>query len=130
MEITDGGLGPAFLGEKIKELQVLLVFRAQGQKIELTDEFLADRFGENDFVDAPLKPVGEHHPIDALVGGVVDGLFDLRVLELDPGGLGLDENLNLVFEFDRQIAEGATDGELAGDLEVFVVAEDLGADVV
>ena len=41
-------------------------------EIDVDDQFVVDGLGEDDVVDAPVHAIGEQHPVDALVGGVVD----------------------------------------------------------
>lgn len=126
----DGGLGPAFLGEEEEELEVVFVLGVDREEIEFADELLVDGFAEDDFVDAPLGGVGEDDPVDALIGGVVDGLLDVGILEFAADGLGLEEDDDLAIELDREVAVGAADGELGGDLEVLLIAEDFAEEVV
>src|SRR3546814_8629884 len=50
------------------------LFRSE---IDVHDQLLADRLCEDHVVDAPLRAVGQKDPIDALVGGIVNRLFDM-----------------------------------------------------
>ena len=73
----------------------------------------------------PEVPVRERHPFHALIGGVVDDLLDVRVLELQPDRLDLDQHLELAFNARREISERPADAELARHSTVLVVTEDL-----
>ena len=82
-------------------------FRAQEEKIDVEHELCVDWLSENDAKDTPDWTVGEHDPFDPLVGGIVDGLLDVGILEVKPDCLDLDDCLKLSFHLGRQVAESA-----------------------
>lgn len=51
------------------------------------------------------------------------------VFQIGSSGLALDEELQLPFELDGQVAEGALDGELGGDFGVLVEPQNVGHEV-
>jgi hypothetical protein len=101
----------------VERLEVGLGLGAQGGDVELEDQLVFDGLAEGDAVDAPDLAVGEGHPVGALVGGVVYGLFDELVLELEADGLDLEEEGQGSVEADGQVAVGAADRVLGGDSE-------------
>src|SRR4051812_46633953 len=90
------------------------VFGIEIRELELTHQFLINRFDEDHLVDSPLDTVAQYHPIDALIGGIIDRLFDMRVLQLKTDGLGLDQHGELPVKRYRQIAVSSANRELTG----------------
>lgn len=43
-----------------------------------------------------MGTVREHYPLDSLISGVIDGLLDMGVLEIDPDGLDFDNEPDVI----------------------------------
>ena len=128
-EFEVGAFGESLFGEGVEGILILLGFGVHREDVDGGDQPFVDGLGEDDVVQPPFDGIGEDDPFNALVGTVIDGLFDVAIVEGDADGFHFDEQLEFVSEFDGQVAEGASDGVLGGDVGVFVVAEQIGEQV-
>jgi hypothetical protein len=90
-EFDVGFLGVAFLREEVKFFERVVAFVVEVEKVDFDEESLVDGFCKDDLVETPSDGVGENDPFHALVGGVVDGLFDVAVVEFDADGFDFND---------------------------------------
>ena len=78
--------------------QLLVLFgvpRTHLEEVDRTHQLVVDRALEEHAVDFPPEPVREHDPGNAVVGTIVDGLPEVRLLEAQADRLDLDKVIAL-----------------------------------
>ena len=129
-EFDLGAFLVAFFCEEVELFDAVVFLGIEVEEIDFEEEALVDWLGEEDLVEPPLYAVGEDDPFDALVGGVIDALLYVAVVEVDADRFDFDELRKLAFDTDSEITECASDGVLGGEFRVFVVTEDVGQQVL
>src|SRR4030095_542198 len=104
---------------------MIRIAMAEFGKIVFKDKLLIDGFREHNFVNAPKYSIRQDYPVNTCIGGIINRLLDVTILQLRVDSLGFDQKLDGAFSLDRQITEGSPNGVLGGQLGVFIVAEDV-----
>ena len=86
---------------------------------------MLNRFREADAIDLPVHTIGEGNPVGTLIGGIVDSLLDVLVLERKADRFNFYQQREFTVQLDREIAIRAANHMFGGDLRELVVAEEL-----
>src|SRR5690606_2396386 len=102
------------------------ILRVPGDEVEVEDEIMRNGFAKVDPVDLPNGSVREHHPLDAVVGSVIDRLAKMVVSQVAADRLHLDQKGDPCVGLNREVDVGAADLVLGGDVEERIPPENVG----
>lgn len=76
-----------------------------------------------------VDAIGEHKPLNPLIGAIVQCLAQVIVIEVKSRGFDLHQEAHLSIDADSEVTERPSDLMLAGEFRIFVIAEEISENV-